>query len=165
MEYHDSFSTNNLVNLQHVHRRYQDCKSYVGSQSFRVRKISSAQQNRCPESFCNDPESFCKRVNICSKTYLDNPKAVRTHRQQNPAVRDTKSGRYDRYIYAAILSKAVLIFGPRTDRNRNCEHYAVGSVLLTLWSKHRSDSRALLTTIYQHNNLIILHNKLNLVID
>ena len=39
----------------------------------------------------------------------------------------------------AILSNAVLIFGPCTVRNRNREHYAVRSVLLTLWSKHRSD--------------------------
>ena len=41
----------------------------------------------------------------------------------------------------AILSKAVLIFRPCTDRNRNREHCAARSVLITLWSKHRSDSR------------------------
>ena len=36
-------------------------------------------------------------------------------------VRDAKSGRHCRFI-SAILSKAVLTFGPRTDRNRNREH-------------------------------------------
>ena len=54
-------------------------------------------------------------------------------------VSDAKTGIYGRYI-CAILSKAVLIFGPYTDRNRNHEHCAVGAVLLTLWSKHSSDS-------------------------
>ena len=44
-------------------------------------------------------------------------------------VRDAKSARYGRYI-CAILSEAVLIFGPCTDRNRNCEHCAVRSMLL-----------------------------------
>ena len=48
--------------------------------------------------------------------------------------------------------------------NWNREHCAVRSVLSTLWSKHRSDSRVLLT-IYQHNNLKILHHQLNLVIN
>ena len=46
--------------------------------------------------------------------------------------RDAKNSRYGRYI-CAILSKAVLIFGPCTVRNRNREHCAVRSVLLTLW--------------------------------
>ena len=45
--------------------------------------------------------------------------------------RDAKSGRYGRYI-CAILSKAMLIFGSCTDRNRNHEHCAVRSVLLIL---------------------------------
>ena len=40
---------------------------------------------------------------------------------------DAKSGRYS----CVILSKAVLIFGPLTDRNRNHEHCAVRSVLST----------------------------------
>ena len=39
---------------------------------------------------------------------------------------------YSRYI-CACLSKAVLIFGPCTDRNRNREHCAIRSMLLTLW--------------------------------
>ena len=73
--------------------------------------------------------------------------------------RDAKSGRYARFI-CAILSKAVLIFGPCTDRNRNREHCAVRSVLLILWSKHRSGSRVLLT-IYEHNNpnLVIIFSQ------
>ena len=49
-------------------------------------------------------------------------------------------------------------------KHRNREHCTVRSVLLTLWSKHRSDSIVLLT-ICQHNNPIILHQQLNLVID
>ena len=68
--------------------------------------------------------------------------------------RDAKG--YGRYI-CAILSRAVLIFGLWTDRNRNRGHCAVRSVLLILWSKHRSDSRVLLT-IYQDNNPLILHH-------
>ena len=51
--------------------------------------------------------------------------------------RDAKSSRYGRYI-CAILSKAVLIFGPCTYRKSNREHCAVRSVLLTMWSKHKS---------------------------
>ena len=30
----------------------------------RVRKTSSACQHCCPESFCENPESFCNKVNI-----------------------------------------------------------------------------------------------------
>ena len=46
--------------------------------------------------------------------------------------RDAISDKYGRYY--AILSRVVLKnLGPCTDRNR--------SVLLTLWSKHRSNSR------------------------
>ena len=37
---------------------------------------------------------------------------------------------------------SVLTFGPCTDRNTNSEHCAVRSVILTLWSKHRSDIRS-----------------------
>ena len=64
------------------------------------------------------------------------------------------------HIYA-ILSKAVLICGPCTDRSRNREQ---ACAIKTLWSKHRSDSRVL-QTIYQHNvnNPIIVHRQLNLV--
>ena len=50
---------------------------------------------------------------------------------------------------ADILSKAVLIFGPSTERNRNREHCAVRSVLFTLWSKHKSDRRVPLTIVIQ----------------
>ena len=46
-----------------------------------------------------------------------------------------------------------------TDRNRNCEHCAVRPVFFTLWPKHRSASKVLLT-IYEHNNLKILHHQL-----
>ena len=50
--------------------------------------------------------------------------------------RDAKGDRYGRYI-CAIISNAVLIFGPCTDRNRKFDHCAV-----------RSESRVL--TLYQH---------------
>ena len=62
----------------------------------------------------------------------------------------------DVYSICAGLSKANFVV-QCTDRNRNREHCAVSSVLITLLSKHRSDSRVLLK-IYQHNNLIILHH-------
>ena len=34
--------------------------------SCRVRKTSSAWQHCCPESFCNNPESFCSKINIAT---------------------------------------------------------------------------------------------------
>ena len=53
-------------------------------QGGRVTKTSSACQHCCPESFCKNPESFCKKVNIAPfssypyQNCLDNAETVRT---------------------------------------------------------------------------------------
>ena len=55
--------------------------------------------------------------------------------QDNTVQHDTKYKKQQMWqIYLCYL---VLIFGPCTDRNRNCEHCAVRGLLLTLWSQHQ----------------------------